>query len=136
MERFAALLVLFAGNTPATGEFPPQRPVTRNFDVSVICALNNRLSKESWRWLFETPSRSSWRYCNVGYPSLVDKTLLHNNKNMIKCMHRFRSITNTFYKNNVLVTELLSNSDSVNTRIKASDAPKKLNELCSGWFIR
>ena len=29
METFAALLALCAGNSPITGEFPPQRPVTR-----------------------------------------------------------------------------------------------------------
>ena len=33
MEAFSALLALCAGNSPVTGEFPTQRPVTRNFDV-------------------------------------------------------------------------------------------------------
>ena len=33
METFSALLVLCAGNSPVTGEFPSQRPVTRSFDV-------------------------------------------------------------------------------------------------------
>ena len=33
METFFALLVLCVGNSPVTGEFPPQRPVTRSFDV-------------------------------------------------------------------------------------------------------
>ena len=32
---------------------------------SLICALNKRLSKQSWGWWFETPSRSLWRHCNV-----------------------------------------------------------------------
>ena len=32
---------------------------------SFICALNKRLSKQSWGWWFETPSRSLWRHCNV-----------------------------------------------------------------------
>ena len=31
-------LVLCAGNSPVTGEFPAQRPVTWRFDVSFICA--------------------------------------------------------------------------------------------------
>ena len=44
---------------------PHKRPVTRSFDVSLICALNKRLSKQSWGWWFETPSRSFWRRCNV-----------------------------------------------------------------------
>ena len=32
---------------------------------SLICALNKRLSKQSWGWWFETPSRPLWRHCNV-----------------------------------------------------------------------
>ena len=35
MEIFSALLVLWAGNSPVTGEFPSQNPVTRSFDVFV-----------------------------------------------------------------------------------------------------
>ena len=54
-----------AGNSPVTGEFPSQRPVTQSFDAFLISALNKRLSKRSWGWLFETPSRSLWRHCNV-----------------------------------------------------------------------
>ena len=33
METFSALLALYAGNSPVTGEFSTQRPVTRSFDV-------------------------------------------------------------------------------------------------------
>ena len=33
METFSALLAICAGNWPVPGEFPTQRPVTRNFDV-------------------------------------------------------------------------------------------------------
>ena len=36
METISALLVLFAGNSPVTGEFSTQRPVTGNFDVFLI----------------------------------------------------------------------------------------------------
>ena len=32
--------------------------------LSLICALNKRLSGLSWGWGFETPSRSLWRHCN------------------------------------------------------------------------
>ena len=55
---------LCAGNSPVTGEFPSQRPVTRSFDVFFDLRLNKRLSKQSWGWWFETPSRSLWRHCN------------------------------------------------------------------------
>ena len=39
METFSALLALCVGNSPITGEFPTQRPVTRSFDV--FFALRN-----------------------------------------------------------------------------------------------
>ena len=32
---------------------------------SLICALNKRLSKQSWGWWFETPSSSLWHHCNA-----------------------------------------------------------------------
>ena len=32
-EKFSALLAICAGNSPVSGEFPSQRPVTRSFDV-------------------------------------------------------------------------------------------------------
>ena len=44
METFSALLNLCAGNSPATREFPAQRPVTRNFDVFFDLRLNKRLT--------------------------------------------------------------------------------------------
>ena len=64
METFSALLAICAGNSSVSGEFPAQRPVTRSFDVSLICPLNKRLSKHSWSWWFETLSRLFWRHRN------------------------------------------------------------------------
>ena len=43
-----------------TGEFPSQRPVTRSFGGFFY--LNKRLSAQSIRWWFETPSCSLWRH--------------------------------------------------------------------------
>ena len=40
METFFALLALCAGNSPVTGEFPSQRPVTQSFDVFFDLHLN------------------------------------------------------------------------------------------------
>ena len=48
METFSALLAICAGNSPGTGEFPTQRPVTRSFDVFFDLRLNIRLSKQWW----------------------------------------------------------------------------------------
>ena len=64
METFSALLALCAGNSPVTGEFPAQRPVTQSFDVFFDLHLNKRLSKQSWGRLLETPSRPLWRHSN------------------------------------------------------------------------
>ena len=64
MEIFSALLAICAGNSPVTGEFPSQRPVTRSFDVVFDLCLNKRLSKQSWGWWFETPTCPLWRHCN------------------------------------------------------------------------
>ena len=44
METFSALLAICTGNSPVTGEFPPQRPVTPSFDVFFDLRLNKRLS--------------------------------------------------------------------------------------------
>ena len=45
--NISALLAICAGNSPFTGEFPAQRPVTRSFDVFSDLRLNERLSKQS-----------------------------------------------------------------------------------------
>ena len=64
METFSTLLALCAGNSPATGEFTAQRPVTPSFDSLFDLRLNQQLSKQWRRRWFETPSRSLWRHCN------------------------------------------------------------------------
>ena len=64
METFSAPLAICAGNSPVTGEFPAQRPVTRSFDVFFDLRLNKWLSKQSWSWWSETPPRPLWRHSN------------------------------------------------------------------------
>ena len=64
METFSALLGLCAQNSPVTGEFPAQRPVTRSFDIFFDLRLNKRVSKQLWGWWFETQSCSLWRHRN------------------------------------------------------------------------
>ena len=51
-QTFSALLAICVENSPVTGEFPAQRPVTRSFDVFFDFRLNKRLSKQSWGWWF------------------------------------------------------------------------------------
>ena len=62
--KIAALLAICAENSPVSGEFPAQRPVTRSFDVLFDLCLNKRLRKQSWGWWFETLSHPLWRHCN------------------------------------------------------------------------
>ena len=52
------------GEFTGPGELPTQRPVTRSFDVFFDLRLNKRLSKQSWGWWFETPSRPITRHRN------------------------------------------------------------------------
>ena len=63
--NISALLAFCAGNSPVTGEFPTQRPVTRSFDVFFDHGPNEWLSKQWRRWWFKKPTRSLWRHCNV-----------------------------------------------------------------------
>ena len=62
MEIFSALLAICVGNVP--GELPTQRPVTRSFNAYFDLRPNEWLSKQSWGWLIETPSRPLWRHRN------------------------------------------------------------------------
>ena len=52
LETFSALLTVCAKNSPVTGEFPSQRPVTLSFDVFLDRHPNKRLCKQSWSWWF------------------------------------------------------------------------------------
>ena len=65
--NISVLLVLCAGNSPVTVEFPSsQRPGTwsRSFDVFFDLRPNKRLGKQWRRRCFEMPLRSLWRNCN------------------------------------------------------------------------
>ena len=95
MEPFSALLALCVGNSPASVEFPTQRPVTRIFDVFFDLRVNKRLSKQSWGWLFETLSRSLWRHRNENVWLLVQISLIFvpkgridNNSALVMPWHR------------------------------------------------
>ena len=65
VEIFSALLAICAGNSPVTGEFLAQSPMTRSFGVFFDLHLNKRLSKQSWGWWFQTPLRPLWSHCNM-----------------------------------------------------------------------
>ena len=65
METFSALQAICAGNSPVSGEFPAQRPVTWSFHVFFDLRPNKPLSKQSRGWWFETLSPPLWRHCNA-----------------------------------------------------------------------
>ena len=83
METFPALLAFCAGNSPVTGEFTAQRPLTRSFDIFFNLRLNKRLNKQSWDWWFETSSCPLWRRCNVCSSRLVCNHFLHLRTNQV-----------------------------------------------------
>ena len=60
METFSSLLAICAGNSPVTGEFPAQRPVTRSFHIFFDLCLNKRLSKQWWGCWFQMPPRAHY----------------------------------------------------------------------------
>ena len=62
--NMSRVTIPFAENSPVTGEFPAQRPVTRSFDVLFDLRLNKRLNKQSRGWWFEMPSHLLRRHCN------------------------------------------------------------------------
>ena len=65
IETFSSLLDICAGNSPVTGEFPAQRPVTWSFDIFFDLRPNKQLSKQCWGWWFETPSRPLLCHCSI-----------------------------------------------------------------------
>ena len=57
-KKIFHILAHCVGNSPVTGEFTSQRPVTWSFDVFFDLCLNKLLSKQSRCWWFETPPHS------------------------------------------------------------------------------
>ena len=64
METCSVLLSIFTANR----RWPMNSPHKGQYRGPLffyICALNKRLSTQSWGWWFEMPSRSLWRHCNA-----------------------------------------------------------------------
>ena len=105
METFSALLVLCAGNSPVSGEFPAQRPMTRSFDVFFDLRLNKRLSKQCWGWWFETPSRALWRQSNViKWCNITRYWIQHENDRRSPCTIFWNSKQNTIHLPHAICT--------------------------------
>ena len=67
--------------------------MTRSFDVFFDLRLNERLSKQSRGWWFETPSRPLWRQCDEYYQHPLIFLSTHiGRKNRSLCKRNFKSI--------------------------------------------
>ena len=63
----------------------PHRPVTRNFDAFFDLHPNKLLSKQSWGWWLEKPSRSLQRHRNDCFHGLSEQRWQHDvGENVIK----------------------------------------------------
>ena len=76
-----------SGDSPVTGEFLAQRPVTRSFDVFFDLLLNKRLRKQTRGWWFETPSRPLWRHYNVLFITITCIKLPATYPNTVQSYH-------------------------------------------------
>ena len=89
------------------GEFTGHRwiPHTKASDTELWCFLdlylNERLSKQSWGWWFETPSRSLLRHCNdkpyKEYQHILEKSFCINVKHGFACMKTIHFDSNFSY---------------------------------------
>ena len=101
METFSALLALCERNSPVTGEFPSQRPVTRSYDVFFDLRLNKRLSKQSIRrWL------RRHRAYNDAYNTVHYNMILHTTRHRKRIAHKL-GIELTIHTYPALTGELL-----------------------------
>ena len=124
IEIFSALLALCAGNSPVTGEFPSQRPVTRSCNVFIDLCLNKRFSKQSrCRW-FETPSRSLWRHCDESTVNSAEWSLMVWYPGALSMWPAYRlrpSLKNTPYLYLYLQIQLEQLE-----RLRSEDTPRRL----------
>ena len=96
MDTFSALLVIWAGDSPVTGDFPEQRSVTRSFNVF----FDLRLKKRFWDAMrrIETPSRPLWRQSNVCNVSYWNFAFLYSLRFVIRSHEVPRSYLKPFVK--------------------------------------
>ena len=92
---YSVLLALCEGNSPVTGGFPSQRPVTWSFEVFFDLRLNKRLSKQWRRRWFERPPQSPLHHCNGRNDHVPDSSLgftlcLHMLQYNIKVLNWFK----------------------------------------------
>ena len=139
METFSALLAICAGNSPVACEFPTQRPVTRGFDVFFDMRLNEWLSKQSWGWWFETPSRPLWRHSNAFISNGPIQSVYNINPDNIALIynpqHTMCKPTSPDMETTVVILPLCDGNPSVTDRFSTQRGLRLLLLLAwtSGW---
>ena len=117
METIFALLALCEGNSPALGEFPSQRPVTRNFDVFFDLRLNKRLSIPSRRHEL----RRHRAHCGVTVvkPSAAMNSRFFTISKMLLCFRKWFWLWSAKYHNHwAIQMERWSSSVGENSAMK------------------
>ena len=108
------------GNSPVTGEFPAQRPVTWSFDVFFDLSLNKPLCKQSWGWWFETPLRSLWRHCNAMEQSTYEELRVRYRVSFVSSKYDFcsTSVVSVLHGISCLIRITIFKLRSETTKIK------------------
>ena len=79
------LLALCAGNSSVTGEFSsPHKASDTELWHFLWYVLNKRLSKQSWAWWLETPSRSLWSHIHCFLVCFTNTPPLHSCPNSME----------------------------------------------------
>ena len=125
METFSALLAICAGNSPVTGEFPTQRPVTRGFDVFFDLCLHKRLSKQWLGWLFDTPSRPLWRHCNAKISALGQLSMM--------CLLWVHVLSGCFRGETIFCKLIIRNPNSISINFVEKKRHSTM-ELADAWL--
>ena len=136
--NISALLVLYVGNSPVSGEFPTQRPVTRSFDVFFDLRLNKRLSKQLWGWWFETLSSPLWRHCNGFQIWLADQTdYFSQSRSQCTVKTRIRICCRwlALWVGNLLVTDGFHAQIASNAENISMPCHHHVYNLCLHWCI-
>ena len=77
MEPFYASLALCEENSPAIGEFPSQRPVTRSFDVFFDMPEQTAEQTIAAPVIWDVIALSMWRHCNVNEKQTRHRYIVH-----------------------------------------------------------
>ena len=81
---------------------------------SLICALNKRLSKQSWGWWFETLLCSLWRHCNVSQLTVSkdDCSIWYHRAHFNIHMMHFHYVKANYWDNAIDISSYFHNGNS------------------------